>query len=184
VRLTFLSIVHSRSVAVLLVSLPLILLISSCNGASPETRATQTKTARLSSPTPTPRVPGTVVRIDHERVVILTAEAFLPIAGPLPPNGSIIVVGTGTATARPAMTEPELTEAMITAAMARADARVCVGPARCYAFPDRLEDAIQTCTPKGRCKVGWIVSRGGRESWNVWLEVRTGLVKVIRRVDA
>jgi len=151
----------------LLVSLPLILLISSCNGASPETRARQTKTARLGSPTPTPRVPGTVVRIDHEQAVILTAEAFLPIARPLPPNGSIIVVGTVTATARSAMTEPELTEEMITAAMAKAEARVCVGPDRCYAFPDRLEDAIQSCTSKGQCKVGWVVSKGGRESWNV-----------------
>ncbi len=33
----------------------------------------------------------------------------------------------------------------------------------------------------GRCKVGWIVSRGGRESWDVWLEVSTGLVKLIAR---
>jgi hypothetical protein len=78
----------------------------------------------------------------------------------------------------------ELTEEMITTAMAKADARVCVGSDRCFAFPDRLEDAIQSCTPKGRCKVGWIVSKGGRESWNVWLEVRTGLVKLIARVDA
>jgi hypothetical protein len=53
---------------------------------------------------------------------------------------------------------------MIAAAMAKADARVCVGSDRFYAFPDWLEDARQTCTPKGRCKVGWIVSRGGRES--------------------
>jgi hypothetical protein len=41
----------------------------------------------------------------------------------------------------------ELTEAMITVAMAKADARVCVGSDRCYAFPDRLEDARQSCTP-------------------------------------
>jgi hypothetical protein len=78
----------------------------------------------------------------------------------------------------------ELTEEMITTAMAKADARVCVGSDRCYAFPDPLEHAIQICTPMGRCKVGWLVSRGGRESWNVWLEVSTGLVKVIRRGDA
>jgi hypothetical protein len=63
--------------------------------------------------------------------------------------------------------EAALTEAMITAAMAKADARVCVGSDRCYAFPDRLEDARASCTPKGRCKVGWIVSRGGRESHDV-----------------
>src|SRR5215211_5672484 len=75
----------------------------------------------------------------------------------------------------------ELTEEMIVAAMAKADARVCAGSDRCYAFPDPLEHAIQTCTPKGRCKVGWIVSNGGRESHDVWLEVRTGLVKLIRQ---
>jgi len=82
------------------------------------------------------------------------------------------------------MTNPELTEAMITAAMAKADARVCVGSPRCFAFPDRLEDARQTCTPKGRCKIGWIVSKGGRESWDVWLEVSTGLVKLVAQANA
>jgi len=66
----------------------------------------------------------------------------------------------------------------------QADRRVCVGSDRCFAFPDRLEDARATCTPKGRCKVGWIVSRGGRESFDVWLKVSTGLVKVIRQADA
>jgi len=82
------------------------------------------------------------------------------------------------------MTEPELTDDMIAAAMAKADARVCVGSDRCYAFPHPLVHARETCTPKGRCKVGWIVSKGGRESHDVWLEVSTGLVKLIRRVDA
>ena len=82
------------------------------------------------------------------------------------------------------MTDPELTEAMIRAAMAKAEARVCVGSDRCLAFPDLLVDARQTCTPKGRCKVGWIVSRGGRESFDVWLELSTGLVKVIRQAEA
>ena len=82
------------------------------------------------------------------------------------------------------MLEIKLTEEMIAAAMAKAGARVCVGNARCYAFPDRPEDARETGTPKRRCKVGWIVSKGGRESWNVWLEVRTGLVKLIARVNA
>jgi hypothetical protein len=78
----------------------------------------------------------------------------------------------------------ELTEELIAAAMAKADARVCVGADRCDAFPDRLEDAHKTCTPKGRCKVGWIVSRGGRESWEVWLEVATGLVKLVAQATA
>jgi hypothetical protein len=51
-------------------------------------------------------------------------------------------------------------DAMI-AAMAKADARVCVDSDRCFAFPDRLQDARETCTPKGQCKVGWIVVRKG-----------------------
>ena len=80
--------------------------------------------------------------------------------------------------------ESELTEAMIAAAMAKADRRVCIGSDRCIAFPDRLDDARATCTPKGRCKVGWIVSRGGRESFDVWLEVSTGLVKLSPQTDA
>jgi hypothetical protein len=50
---------------------------------------------------------------------------------------------------------------------------------RCFALPQRLKDALASCTPKGRCTVGWIVSRGGRESWDVWLEVSTELVKLI-----
>jgi hypothetical protein len=57
-----------------------------------------------------------------------------------------------------------------------------LGPLLC--LPDLLVDARQTCTPKGRCKVGWIVSRGGRESFDVWLEVATGLVKLIRQAEA
>jgi hypothetical protein len=82
------------------------------------------------------------------------------------------------------MPAAELTEELLAAAMAKASARVCVGSDRCYAFPDRLEDARASCTPKGRCKIGWIVSKGGRESWDVWLEVSTGLVKLIRQADA
>jgi hypothetical protein len=82
------------------------------------------------------------------------------------------------------MVDPDLTEEEIAAAMAKADARVCVGSDRCFALPHRLEDARASCTPKGRCKVGWIISRGARESLDVWLEVSTGLVKLIRQVEA
>jgi len=82
------------------------------------------------------------------------------------------------------MTDPGLTEELITSAMAKADARACVGNPRCFALPDPLYAARETCTPKGRCKVGWIVSRGGRESFDVWLEVSTGLVKLVPQADA
>ena len=68
--------------------------------------------------------------------------------------------------------------------MAKADARVCTSDPRCYPFPDRVEDARETCTPKGRCKVGWIVRASGREAWDVWLEVSTGLVKLIPQKNA
>jgi hypothetical protein len=82
------------------------------------------------------------------------------------------------------MAEPELTEEQTAAAMAKADRRVCVGSDRCSAFPDRLDDARESCTPKGRCKVGWVVSKGGRESHDVWLAVSTGLVKFIPPANA
>jgi hypothetical protein len=79
---------------------------------------------------------------------------------------------------------PDLTEELIETAMATAEARVCVGSDRCYAFPERLQGARLSCTPKGRRKVGWVVSRGSRESWDVWLEVSTGLVKLIPQANA
>ena len=77
-----------------------------------------------------------------------------------------------------------LPEELITAAMAKADARVCFGSDRCSAFPNKLHDARPTCTAKGRCTVGWVVTNGGRESWDVWLEVSTGLVKLIPQSDS
>ena len=84
-----------------------------------------------------------------------------------------------------AITPPvELTETLITAAMAKADRHVCVESDRCFALPHRLEDARATCTPKGRWRVGWLVSQGGPESWGVWLEVSTGLVKRIPQANA
>ena len=82
------------------------------------------------------------------------------------------------------MADPELTEELIAAAMARAEARVCVGSDRCYALPSDVDSARARCTPQGRCRVGLIVSKGGRESHDVWVEVGTGLVKLIRQTDA
>jgi hypothetical protein len=82
------------------------------------------------------------------------------------------------------MPEVELTEAMIETAMAKAEARACTGSDRCYGLPSDVETARGTCTPKGRCRVGLIVVRSGRESYDVWLEVATGLVKFIPQVEA
>src|SRR5215203_7363045 len=69
------------------------------------------------------------------------------------------------------MAEPELTEERIAEAMARAEKVACrPGDDRCYPLPHGLDDARASCTPKGRCKVGWIVANAGRESWDVWLD--------------
>jgi hypothetical protein len=79
---------------------------------------------------------------------------------------------------------PERSEKVIAEAMARAEKVACrPGDGRCYAFPDRLVDALATCTPKGRCKVGWIISKGGRESWDVWLDLETGEGRLWRQAE-
>ena len=67
--------------------------------------------------------------------------------------------------------------------MAKAEAGTCTGSDRCYALPSDVETARARCTANGRCRVGAIVGRGGRESFDVWLEVGTGLVKLIRQAD-
>jgi hypothetical protein len=79
---------------------------------------------------------------------------------------------------------PELTEERIAEAMTRAEKVACrPGDARCYAFPNRLEEALAICTPKGRCRVGWIVANSGRDSWDVWLDLLTGEGRLRRRRD-
>ena len=95
----------ARPTAVLLVGLALTLLMSGCGGASPETRARQTKTARHATSTPTllraartPIAREPVFAMDQERAAMRTAEAFLPIATGGPPNAAIIMVGTVAAT--------------------------------------------------------------------------------------
>ena len=92
---------RSRPATVLLVGLALTLLVSGCGGASPETRARQTKTARHATSTPTllraartPMAREPVFAMDQERAALRTAEARLPIATAGPPNSAIIVIGT------------------------------------------------------------------------------------------
>jgi hypothetical protein len=79
---------------------------------------------------------------------------------------------------------PALTEEQITEAMARAE-KVACRPAdhRCYPLPYSAAEAQKTCTPKGRCKVGWIVANAGRESWDVWLDLHTGEGRLRRCTD-
>ena len=73
------------------------------------------------------------------------------------------------------MTRSELTEAMIAEGMGRAE-KVACDPfrARCFAFPDPLDEAWKTWAPKGRCMLGWIIAEGGRVSYDVCLDVHTG----------
>jgi hypothetical protein len=79
---------------------------------------------------------------------------------------------------------PEFTEERIAEAMARAEKAACGSfNARCFAFPDPLEDTRETCTPKGRCKIGWIVAEGGRTSYDVWLDLHTGEGRLRRQPD-
>jgi chromosome condensin MukBEF complex kleisin-like MukF subunit len=47
-----------------------------------------------------------------------------------------------------------------------------------------LRHDLARCTADGRCRVDLIVSWGRRESLDIWLEVSTGLVKVIRQAEA
>ena len=73
------------------------------------------------------------------------------------------------------MTAPTLTDEMIAEAMARAEKVTCTpGDQRCLPLPYDVAGALSTCTPKGRCKIGWIVADAGRKAWDVWLDLHTG----------
>ena len=67
--------------------------------------------------------------------------------------------------------------------MARAEKVACRGEGRCFAMPHILPDALASCTPKGRCTVGWIVTNGRRDADDVWLDLHTGEGRVRRRAD-
>ena len=79
-----------------------------------------------------------------------------------------------------------LTEVRIAEAMTRAENVACgSGHTRCLALPDPVDEARKTCTPKGRCLIGGtrgvIVSNGGRDSWDVWLDRHTGEKRLRRQ---
>ena len=82
-----------RTVSVLLVSLAVTFIVSGCGGASPETRATDTRIALYGTSTPPPLeaartaiAMGTVTTLDPEIAATLRAEATLSIATPEPGN--------------------------------------------------------------------------------------------------
>ena len=62
--------------------------------------------------------------------------------------------------------------------------RTCASNDRSYALASDTNRARAWCIPKGRCRVGVIIGRDGRESFDIWLDVATGLVKLIAQTDA
>jgi hypothetical protein len=73
------------------------------------------------------------------------------------------------------MTEPELTDAVIEAAMLRAEKAGCrPDDPRCYGFPMGVEEALARCTSAGWCLIGFVVGGGGRLRWDAWFNVETG----------
>ncbi len=69
----------------------------------------------------------------------------------------------------------ERTQEMIAEGMALTEKVACSpGVDRCLPLPNRLEDARASCTPKGRCRLGWMVADSGGKAWDVGLDVQTG----------
>jgi hypothetical protein len=65
-----------------------------------------------------------------------------------------------------------LTDEVIAAVVARAERAYCPpGDGRCYGFPDAAAQARTTCTPEGRCVIGWVVRDAGRDSRDVWVDL-------------
>ena len=82
------------------------------------------------------------------------------------------------------LTRSELACETIGKAMARAEMVACwPRDDRCFPFLDRLEDAYASCTPKGRCRIGWIVANAGPNCWDIWLDVHTGEGRLRRRTE-
>lgn len=93
------AIVRPRTVCLLLASLAATLVASGCGGASPETRASDTRIALYGTRTPTPLeaaraaiAEGTVTRLDPRIATSLTAEATLKIATPTSPDEANLAV--------------------------------------------------------------------------------------------
>ena len=87
------AVVRPRTVCLLFVSLAVTLVASGCGGASPDTRASDTRTALYGTWTPPPLevartavAAGTATTLEPEITMALTAEATLNIATPEPMN--------------------------------------------------------------------------------------------------
>ena len=154
-----------RAVSMVLVSLGLLLLVGGCNGASPETRARQTRTARFGTWTPTPRAEH-LVRIERSSRDPdsrgISAHRGAPAVDRTDPQDR---PGGDAGLVENAVTDPELTEDLITAAMAKAEARVCVGSRPLLCFPHRLDDALASARPRvAAMSAGSSAGAGGRAS--------------------
>ena len=73
------------------------------------------------------------------------------------------------------MTDDELTDEILNAAMLRSEKAVCPpGDRRCYGFPYDLASAVQSRTPAGWCLIGWVCANSARRTWDAWYNLTTG----------
>jgi DnaJ domain len=77
-----------------------------------------------------------------------------------------------------------LTEENISQALTWGRKTACPPAGRgCYEIPRSIGEARQTCTWSGLCRIGGIMLRDGRgsQSWEVWIDGRTGLGQLRQR---
>jgi hypothetical protein len=73
---------------------------------------------------------------------------------------------------------PILSDDLIGDALRRAEREACApSDPRCYGFPYTVEDALDSMTPDGWCRIGWVAGRGGRDTWEAWFHVDAGAVR-------
>jgi hypothetical protein len=79
----------------------------------------------------------------------------------------------------------ELTDAIIDAAMPRAEKAVCPpGDARCSGFSHGAAYARTPITPSGWAHIGWVAADSGRQTWDAWYNVFTGEGRLRQEPDA
>jgi hypothetical protein len=70
---------------------------------------------------------------------------------------------------------PILADDVIADAMQRAEQAVCPpGDARCYGFAFGVEESLNTLTPEGWCRIGWVAANAGQRTWDSWFHVDSG----------
>jgi hypothetical protein len=76
-----------------------------------------------------------------------------------------------------------LTQELVADGTARAETVVrAPGDDRCYSFRGRIEDVQASWMPQGRRRFGWILANGGRENWDVWLDLHSGEGRLRRQL--